>query len=161
MRVYIVRHAWTPEADEVIWPDDGQRPLTPEGQKRFDLLAKKLMKRGFAPAAIASSPLVRCRQTAHILLDRLDNAPSLTLLDALAPGASLVDVLPWLEHHEPTASVCLVGHAPDVSTLVSDMIGGGHVPFNKGAVACVEFESTAVAGAGELRWFVNAKLLNV
>ncbi len=161
MRIYIVRHAWTPEADEVIWPDDGQRPLTPEGQKRFDQLAKKLMKRGFYPSAIASSPLVRCQQTAELLLNRLDPGASLTLLDVLAPGATLADVLPWLEHHEPSAEVCLVGHAPDVSALVSEMIGGGHMAFNKGAVACVEFESIATAGEGELRWFVNAKMLGV
>ena len=163
MLLYIIRHAWAGEAGDPAWPDDTQRPLTDDGRKRFRQVVKQLVDRGVAPSHIASSPLVRCRQTAEILVEHLSEMPTLTIFDGLAPGASAAHVMPWLEHHPHTKQVALVGHAPDVGQLVCEFIGaaGGVVDFSKGAVACVEFPRLAVPGRGMLRWLVTAKMLGV
>ena len=40
MDLYLVRHAIAFNPDPTQWPDDSQRPLTPEGQKRFKRAAR-------------------------------------------------------------------------------------------------------------------------
>ncbi|HEY2827752.1 MAG TPA: histidine phosphatase family protein, partial [Pirellulales bacterium] len=86
MLLYIVRHAVAEERDETRWPDDSERPLTEEGVKRFGKLLKRLSDIRFAPEVIASSPLVRCRQTAELIAKHFPSSPKIVLLDALAPN---------------------------------------------------------------------------
>ncbi len=98
MLLYIVRHAEAGQHGDPHWPDDSLRPLTAKGRKRFSRLVKKLARRDFAPTLIATSPLVRCRQTAQAILDRLDGRPKLLELaelrralnwPALSPGPTI------------------------------------------------------------------------
>jgi phosphohistidine phosphatase len=161
MLIYIIRHAWAGQAGDTRYPDDTQRPLTDDGRKRFRKVVKHLAKCGVAPQRIATSPLLRCRQTAELLLEGLEATPSLSVLEALEPGASWSDVLPWLQHQTDVPELALVGHAPDVGMLVGSMIGGGEamIDFAKGAVACVEFADQVTTGGGSLRWMVTAKII--
>jgi len=55
MRLYLVRHAWAEEADSKRWPNDGERPLTDDGKKRFRKTVEALVERGFAPRVVAGS----------------------------------------------------------------------------------------------------------
>ena len=63
--LYIVRHAWA----EDIGPDgnDFSRPLTKKGRKRFEKFITHLRAGGMKVDRIASSPLVRTRETAEIM----------------------------------------------------------------------------------------------
>ncbi len=163
MLVYIVRHAWAGQSDDPRYPDDTQRPLTDDGRKRFRKVVKHLAKVGIAPHRIATSPLVRCQQTAELLLEGLDAKPSLSLLPSLEPGATCDDIMPWVQHQSDVPEVALVGHAPDVGHLVAAMIGDGQasVDFPKGAVACIEFADQIAVGQGCLRWLISAKVLDL
>jgi phosphohistidine phosphatase len=152
MYVYIVRHAWAYDRDSQRWPDDGQRPLTPEGRDRFKKVAKALVRRGVEPARVATSPLVRCRQTADILLEYLARTTQLLELEAL---------LEWTRQ-SPEADVAWVGHAPDVDELTAALIGEGSaaIHFSKGAVAALRIHRLA-PGGGQLDWLVTAKMLGL
>ena len=68
MFIYIARHAWADARSAEKWPDDSLRELTPEGIARYQQMVHLLVERGFSPERIATSPYVRCRQTA----DRYD-----------------------------------------------------------------------------------------
>lgn len=159
MRLYIVRHAWAYERDVNRWPDDGQRPLTAEGRARFAKVAKALAQRGFDPTAIATSPLIRCRETADLLLARLPRSTQLAELDALAPGSDLKQVMEWTRQRQGE-DVAWVGHSPDVEELTAALIGDAHASlrFSKGAAAAIRFERLG-SGHGQLEWLVTAKLL--
>ncbi|HMO86001.1 MAG TPA: histidine phosphatase family protein [Lacipirellulaceae bacterium] len=85
MFIYIVRHAWAYEHGDPRWPDDSQRPLETEGAERFARVVKRLAGRGLDPAVIATSPYVRCRQTADILAAQLETSPPIVEFAAL-PG---------------------------------------------------------------------------
>jgi len=162
MVVYIVRHAWAEEADDTAWPDDSQRPLTAEGRKRFAAMVRTLADRGFAPEVIATSPLVRCRETAEIMAKHVRGKPKVVELEALAPGSDMSRLLKWIQREAAKgAEVACVGHAPDVGHLLAAFIGDAKaaVRFAKGAVAAVEFAGSARPGEGELLWLVSAKLL--
>jgi phosphohistidine phosphatase len=162
MILYIVRHAWAEERDDERWPDDSERPLTADGQKRFNKLLKKLTDVRFAPAIIATSPLLRCRQTAEVIAKRFPSQPKIVPLDALAPKSDLESLIQWTAQHG-NAEVAWVGHDPDVSHLAAGLIADGtmHIRFRKGAVAAICFEDAVGLGKGELQWLATAKLLGV
>jgi phosphohistidine phosphatase len=161
MIVYIVRHALAGDRDPDRWPNDNLRPLTNEGRKRFQSFSKRLAKRGIAPGIIATSPLVRCRQTADILASRIPGHPPVVELDALAPSSQLAPLLRWnTEQASAHDEVAWVGHAPDVEELTAALIGDtqARIRFSKGAVAAIDYQSDE-AGFGRLLWLATAKLL--
>jgi phosphohistidine phosphatase len=117
MRVYLCRHAEAANGE----PDEG-RELTPRGHEQARELALLLATESPAPVVVVTSPLVRARQTAAYLGERLD-AP--LLVDArLAPGATLANLEELVE--ELDGPVATVGHQPDCSEIVLAL--SGHDP---------------------------------
>ena len=161
MLVYLLRHALAGERGDPKYPDDSLRPLTDEGRRKFRKAAKRLAKRDIRPEIVATSPYVRCQDTALILVNALPPGARLEPLDQLQPGADWVHIQRWLAELKEVDEVALVGHAPDVEDLLNAMIGasGGAIRFAKGACACVEFDTPFDPSTGRLRWFVTAKLL--
>ncbi len=162
MDLYIIRHAWAEQYGDPRWPDDGLRPLTDAGRARFAQVVSRLAQRGFAPQLIATSPLVRCAQTARIVADGLSGDPQVVELDELAPGSDLEGLLGWTgQQAAEYGQIAWVGHAPDVGRLTGDLIGqpDAWIRFAKGAVAAIRFEDLPQLGGGELRWLVTAKVL--
>jgi phosphohistidine phosphatase len=160
MLLYIVRHAWAEDRDPERFPNDDLRPLTGDGKKRFAKTVKRLVEGGFSPTLVATSPLVRCRETAAILFERLEKGAKLIELDALRPGSDLNELVRWTTE-QPDEAIAWVGHAPDVSELAAALIGDGipSIRFAKGATAAIEFASKIAPGKGELNWLATAKLL--
>lgn len=102
---------------------------------------------------LASSPLVRAKETAEII-ERVFGGPPVTELAALAPGAAAEELLGWLREQR-VSSVALVGHEPDLSCLAAYLLTGearGFLELKKGAACMVEFESAPAAGRGRLSW---------
>jgi phosphohistidine phosphatase SixA len=132
-------------------------------------VVRKLAKRGFAPALIATSPLVRCRQTAQVVADVLDatlaQGPRPVDRAELAPGSDLEGIVRWSIEQGSTTSgdIAWVGHAPDVGDMAAALIGGDRaaIDFSKGAVAAIAFDGPIAIGRGVLQWLATAKLLNV
>ena len=83
--LYIVRHAWA--EDPAPGGDDFSRPLTKKGRRRFEKFVAHLRDAGMQVDAIATSPLVRTRETAEIMAEVFGIESRVELLDALAPGA--------------------------------------------------------------------------
>jgi phosphohistidine phosphatase len=162
MDLYIIRHAWAADRDDRQWPGDDLRPLTDEGKRRFAQVVEKLAGRGVSPQAVATSPLVRCRQTAQLLAAGVPDKPELVELDELRPGSDLEGLLRWTagqaRKHE---RIAWVGHAPDVGRLAAALIGSpeGQIHFAKGAIAAIRFDGPPTIGGGELQWLVTAKVL--
>lgn len=160
MIVYIVRHAWAEDRDGERFPDDDLRPLTRDGRKRFVRLARRLIDAGMRPQVIATSPLVRCAQTAEILAEQLPRGAQVVPLDALAPGSDLAALIEW-SNRQSVDEVAWCGHAPDVGHLAAELVGDGRASlrFAKGSVAAIRFDDVVAAGRGELVWLATAKLL--
>ncbi len=160
MRLYLVRHAWAGEHGDPRWPNDAERPLTADGKERFRAVAKKLVARGFAPQVIATSPYVRTRQTAEILVKALEGRTELIDLPALEPGADWDAAVQWAAERREDA-IALVGHMPSLGELAAALVnaGRGNIGFAKGATAAIDFDSHPAVGNGLLCWLVTAKLL--
>lgn len=158
--LYIVRHAWAGHFGDPDYPDDRLRPLTEDGRERFCRVVDTLADRGFQPRVIATSPLVRCRETADLIYQLVRGNPEVVELDSLRPGSDLEDMLRWTNRQE-FGEVAWVGHAPDVGRMTAELIGNGEadIRFAKGAIAGVRFTGKAAKQAGELRWLLTAKML--
>ena len=162
MFLYIIRHAWAGHFGDPAWLDDFQRPLTEEGRQRFARMVEILVDRGFRPGVVATSPLVRCRETAEIIAQLVPDRPEVIDCEDLMPGRGKKDLLNWTSGQaEQFDEIAWVGHAPDVGRLVATLVGesGGWVRFAKGAVAALRFDDKVEPGGGELRWLATAKLL--
>jgi phosphohistidine phosphatase len=166
--LYIVRHAWAAGRDDPQWPEDDLRPLTEEGKERFSHVAAKLAGRGMRPEIIATSPLVRCVETARLLAAATDSVShaetEIVELDELRPGSDLGGLLRWtVRQARKHQQIVWVGHAPDVNRLTATMIGDGQgvIRFSKGSVAAIQFDDFPALGLGALRWLVTAKVLGV
>lgn len=159
MDVVLVRHAIAGEADPRRWPDDRLRPLTDEGISRMREAARGLAEIAGA-GAILSSPLVRARQTAEILMEYFE-LDELHLSEALATGdneALLADI-----EALDAAKLIAVGHEPHMSRTLSYVLTGdpGCVSslFKKGAAAMVSFEAGPVPGQAALHWLLQPAAL--
>lgn len=158
--LYIVRHA-VAEARGDAYPDDDLRPLSAKGIAKFEKVARSLADFGLSVDRILSSPLVRARQTADILAQRLRNHPDVVETKALAPGGTYRDLTVELESCTKLSSIALVGHEPSIGELAARLIGlRTPIEFKKGAVCRVDVDTLPPAGPGQLRWFATAKMLS-
>ena len=71
--LYIIRHAWAEEGS--LDQDDYDRRLTKKGHTRFENFMQSMKKLGFNVDLIVTSPLVRTRETAEIMIDVLKTTP--------------------------------------------------------------------------------------
>lgn len=161
MIVYLARHAWAGSYGDPGWPDDSQRPLTSDGVERYGRMVARLVEGGFAPDRIATSPYVRCVQTAEIIAEAV--GVEIELVEDLAPGAGSIPLLRWCAM-SGTERACLVGHNPDLERIAAAWIGEEHasIRFAKGAVAALRFDTPPPEPAeATLVWHATAKLLGV
>jgi phosphohistidine phosphatase len=158
MHVLIIRHAIAaPHGTPGVSEDN--RPLTPEGEKRFRESARGLARVAPRPDAILTSRLPRARRTAEIAAEAW-GGPKPQPLPALEDG-DLDGILEEIEGHGPEAHVVLVGHEPSLSSLLARLIGSddpGRLAFKKGGAALVEVPGRPKDG-GTLEWFMPPRTL--
>src|SRR4029453_8306986 len=86
LELYLVRPAPAAQRGK-DWPDDGTRPLTPDGAEKFRKAVAGMAAFGVEIDLILTSPLVRCRQTAELLATGLPGRPRTQAIHAPAPRA--------------------------------------------------------------------------
>ena len=157
MKCHFLRHGLAVEADE--WNGtDFDRPLTDEGRAQMKHVAKAMDALHLEIDVIVTSPLVRAKQTASIVAKtlRLQNrvVEDERLGGEFGPDR-LADVL---AQHRTVNAVMLVGHEPGMSRTLGHLVGGAHIEFKKGSLACVNVPDPPSL-QGELVWLIPAKVL--
>lgn len=155
-RLYVVRHA--PAEDQGPDGDDHGRRLTKKGRRRFGRLVRRLAKAGMEIDLVATSPLVRARETAAILAAE-SGGPPVVVVDALAPPGDWQALVEWTAGQD-AARVAWVGHAPSIGRLVALSVGDGSaaVRMQKGAIAAIVLDD-GPGQPGELEWLATPELL--
>jgi len=160
MQLVLIRHARAEE--RALFKRDRTRALTEDGRRRMRKAARGLQVLVPGLAGIATSPLLRARQTAEIVANAC-NSPAAMPLPALTPGGAVHAVLAWLRAQPANATLALVGHEPDLGLLAGWLLSGrktGFVQFKKGAAALIEFAGAPAAGEGTLAWLLTAAQLS-
>jgi phosphohistidine phosphatase len=112
MRVIIVRHASAAPGNP-----DAARRLTASGREASRMLGELLADR--QPDAVVSSPLVRARETAEAIAAAAGLEADVD--ERLAPGATAEGLREVVAGRGDT--VVTVGHQPDCSEIVLELIG--------------------------------------
>lgn len=162
MELYLIRHAAAHERDPERWPDDADRPLTPEGEEDFKRCTLVLAR--FAPKvdALLSSPYERAWRTAQILagLDRWPAPKASALLEPTLPPEKAAGEL---RAYERASTVALVGHRPCLHELAAYLLtgdaSGADITIKKGGSLCLRFDGPVEPGTAQLRWLVTPKIL--
>jgi phosphohistidine phosphatase len=157
--LYLVRHAIAAEGGPA-WPDDAKRPLTPKGIARMRRVVRGVRALGIKIDVVLSSPLVRARQTAELLVEGLEPAPPLQITPALAPGVTPHEVAAALEEFRRARGLALVGHEPGLGELAAWLIGARKpLPFKKGGVCRIDVPALPPSGNGQLVWLATPRML--
>lgn len=151
MKLVIVRHATAVERDGEI-PEEW-RYLTPEGRAFFRKTARTLAKEGVKPDLILTSPLLRAVQTADILGEALPYDGSLLARGELRPGFDLAALQRLLAEFQGHKELVLVGHEPDLSSLVAALLAlPGGFAFKKGAAIKLKLDPANPQGTAAFKW---------
>ena len=178
MYLYLIRHAIAipvlggfandrdPTTADTI-ANDESRPLTKLGRKKMAQVADRLHESGLKFDLIMTSPLVRARQTADILLES-QLGSYLEISPDLAPAGNLPA---WLENwgsRSPDRSVntlAVVGHEPNLSEWAELLIFGKiyhQIILKKGGIIGLKFPDDRMAiGTAQLYCSIPPKFLFV
>jgi phosphohistidine phosphatase len=159
LRLVLVRHAIAEEGG-AAWPDDDQRPLSRDGQRKWKQAARGLSGLVSPVDLLLTSPLVRTVQTAEILARALSPSARLQLFDPLRPDSRPVAIVAALRARSPAGTVVLVGHEPTLSELAASLLHlQGPLAFRKGAAMAMTTRGLGSRGPARLEWFLTPRML--
>ncbi|HEY5139058.1 MAG TPA: phosphohistidine phosphatase SixA [Methylococcales bacterium] len=151
--LYVVRHA-----DAVAGYDDAIRPLSKKGQKQAADVGAFLKKIGVQVDAVWHSGLVRARQTAEIIADRMKTKQTPEAVDEFGPDDNPIKMRKKIEAFN--GDLMVVGHAPSFPELIPVLLGLSDrhliVDLKKAGVVCLE---TDEAGKWLIKWCIDSDLL--
>ena len=155
MILYFLRHA---EAEPCADSDFARR-LTPKGLDQAAKAGKFLRRGGMIPDVILASPVARSLQTARIVANQLD----LDLVESpwLGCGMDTELLLKELVPHLEKSSVLLVGHEPDFSMAIGDLLGiAGPQAFKirRASLTALELDE-AKLGSAQLQFLIPVRLM--
>jgi phosphohistidine phosphatase len=155
---YFLRHGIAVEPDEWTGPDF-DRPLTRVGVERLKCEARAIADLSLQLDVIVTSPLLRARQTAEIVADRLKLRDEIVEDERLAGGFDARRLSEILDEHDKAEAIMLVGHEPTMSATIGQIIGDANVELKKAALAGVAL-SDASATRGTLICLIPPKVLS-
>ena len=166
--IFLMRHGIAADLGVGGVIRDADRPLTPEGRAKLQVMAEGMRRLELKFNLIFTSPLLRARQTAEVVADVLELQHKVKLLESLAPGKGLVgaesgkaEIFIEMGAYSFTRAL-LVGHQPDLSELASFMLTGNrnlNAEFRKGSICAIEMTSIPPRGPGLLRWLLQPRQL--
>jgi phosphohistidine phosphatase len=115
---------------------DQDRALTASGRDRVRTVTQLLMREHEMPTRILSSPLVRAQETADIVAATA-GLPVETRTE-LSPSGRATELIDQLRE-TPSGSPILIGHEPDLSTLIELLLRAPMpLPMDKAMVVALE-----------------------
>ena len=139
LRIGLLRHG-------LASGQESTAPLLGAGREAIHRLAGRLAREGFRPVAAFSSPHLRARDTARLLLDR--TAPHLdpVHLTELTPDADPREAWQTLASLRPaTGDLLVVSHLPLIARLAREITGGTWT-FSPGTWLEIAIDDAALRG---------------
>jgi phosphohistidine phosphatase len=163
MKLLIIRHAIA--EDKAVWAQTGasddDRPLTAEGRVKMVKNAAGLHTIISDIKLLATSPLLRARQTGEIVGAEY-GLSIVSITESLVPSQPLSSFIDWLAAKPSGGVIAVVGHEPHLSVLATWLVSGieeSRVELKKGAACLISFDDTPQSGGGRMRWLLQPSQL--
>lgn len=161
--LYFLRHAIAGQRDPQ--GNDDERPLTKSGITKMEKSAESIASIVKSFDLILSSPLKRACQTATIVARKIGYKEKIEFTDLLRPGAQIGNLMSSLSKYgkKEKTSILLIGHEPDMSKMISSLVGmsAESIEFKKSALCNIEVSSFTAKAKGKLVWLLQPKLLRM
>jgi len=163
MELYLLRHGEAGKRMPVSIKDQ-ERSLTASGKEEIEEVGKAMADLEYEFDLIATSPLVRARDTASIVNKALDRKTEPEEWSELSPEGSREALYRRLAKLRPDASLLCVGHEPYLTTVISEVTQRGdgssegfRIVLKKGGLAKLSLTTFSPRASGELRWLLTPK----
>ena len=159
MDIFILRHGIAVEPGTPGYENDSERPLNPKGERRLHSAAAAMKKLELSFDLILSSPFIRAKQTAEIVVGELKLKQGIEFFDGLVPGGNPKALIHTLNGLKPTpGNVLLVGHEPYLSRLISLLVSGhadAVIEMKKGGLCKLEVVELQHGQCARLVWLLT------
>jgi phosphohistidine phosphatase len=152
-QLWVLRHA---EAEPHGTRLDSDRRLTARGEEQARAAGVALARLAPGFEVVLFSPKLRARQTAELAAAEWGKGGRALLREheALAGGFDAEQALEAVRSLDADGRLLLVGHEPDLSSIVADLTGG-RIDLKKGGLAAVRLEGVG----GELAVLMRSREL--
>ena len=169
MNLLVIRHAIAEDKERfaATGRNDDLRPLTEDGRDKMRRAARGLRTVAPRVAVLASSPLVRARETAEIVGPAI-SISRVEIVEALRPDHEFGEVVEWLQERlspnedDDERTVAVVGHEPHLGGLATWLMTGkkdSRIELKKGAACLLHFDEKPASGKAVLRWALTPSQL--
>jgi len=138
MVVYVMRHAEAVEGSETL--QDEWRYLTEKGRSTAAKMSSAIAKIGPKPRLTITSPLTRAVQTAEFAAEKACRKNVVIASGLLLPGADITELAAYLKGCKSAKRILLVGHEPQLGSLVANLLGREDESITLKKGACVALE---------------------
>jgi len=155
MNLYFLRHG-DAEPTSAGTSNEARR-LTERGKRETAAVAQAARSAGLRPEVILTSPLRRARETGEVLQEVFGVVAHAD--ERLGSGCHL-GAIQDLVAARAQDHILLVGHEPDFSSIVGQLIGPARVRMRTSGLAYVQTERVE-PGQGTLVWLLTPALFGV
>jgi len=154
MIVYVMRHAEAVEGNDTL--QDEWRYLTEKGRLAAEKMSSSISKIGPKPRLTITSPLTRAVQTAEIVARKACRRNVVVTSELLLPGGDIAELVTYLREGTDSKRVLLVGHEPQLGSLVATLLGreGQAISLKKGACVALELDPKKDEKPAAFLWYL-------
>lgn len=153
MNVYLMQHGKPVSKEE-----DPDRPLSDQGKADVGAVAEFLKKSGVEVAGAFHSGKTRARQTAEIMLSKLNPEIQAQKSAGLSPLDDVKEMATQINAAEK--DILVTGHLPHLGKLASLLVAGDEtvpvVKFQQGGVVCLQKDE---GGEWSVAWMVVPEII--
>jgi len=154
MILYVLRHAEAVEGSDTL--QDGWRYLTDKGRAVAEKISSGIAKNGPKTRLTITSPLTRAVQTAEIAAQKACRRNEIVASGLLLPEADVSELIKYLNGCGKADRVMLVGHEPQLGSLVAALLGrpDGSVSLKKSSCVALKLEPGRDGKPADFLWYL-------
>lgn len=154
MILYIMRHAEAVEGSETL--RDEWRYLTEKGRATAKSVVSALTAHGPKPRLTVTSPLTRAVQTAEIAAEKACRKNVVVANELLLPGGDVSELVTYLKGCKDAKRVLVVGHEPQLGSLVTALLGRDvkSLSLKKGACVTLKLDPAPNGKPAAFLWYL-------
>jgi phosphohistidine phosphatase len=155
MILYIMRHAEAVDESDTL--RDEWRYLTEKGRTASEKISSSLAKNGPKARITITSPLTRAAQTAEIAAEKACRKNVVVASELLIPGADMGELIAHLKEYKDASRIMLVGHEPQLGSLVAALLDrkNDSISLKRSACVALEFDPDKEGKPAHFLWYLT------